>query len=588
VDFDLRGLLAVMVRNWLLDQVSYMEYEFDPSIGEHGEIRYFVRQAKEVVPDHKARPGTDPDFVAVFDNPTVEDLLFVYPEKKAEIMRAMGMSKIGKRNVTQEVVTKKVRFSYYEKGKKKQGLIVYFDDVTLIKTKDINWLDGRENFLSAPMKPIIPLNVLSDGKHYIDFSNFIDDGIAMQRSLNSRGRQISLNADGSNGVKIINGKLSGLTKEDIKNLTPGPNRSVFLRRPSAPPGTPLKEMFDIIPAQDLPKYVTDDKVDIRQQISNLMAVPIDQTDVNTDPTLGQSLIKKNNANARQDEIIHGLDRFLHLHFNMLAQLMFVWYDKEHFFTYEGVDGDFENIVIKRYYFEPGMRAGVSGGTTIAKDTSREQAIVFKMFEKGGISNLDAYRILGLPNPQKLYDNWVKQQRDPYELAKDANEQIDTSDAYAEMMEFMNGKRPPKQETVTKGFVLSLRKLMVPVVASGKFRGDKVKKSDLMAFVDRFTEYLDEFELRESLDQLGQEGLDKLPAPTAQIPPPMPPQAFAQMMAPPPPMGPPGMPPPGIPGQMPPGAPPPPGAMPPGMFGGTGIPNPAAPSVPSGIGAIPTV
>lgn len=590
IDSDTRGQLAILVRNWLLDQVSYMEYEFDPGIGEHGEIVHFVRQAKEVVWDHKARPGQDPDFVAVYDESTVEDLLFLYPEKKKAIMDAMGMSKIGKRNITQRVVTKKVWFSYYEKGKKKQGIIVYFDDVTLIKTKDINWLENRDNFLKAPMKPIIPLTVLSDGKHAIDFSSFVDDGVMLQRSLNHRGRQIGSNADGSNGTKIINGATSGLTKEDAQNLTPGPNRTIFLRRAK---GGPLKEMVDIIPAQDLPEFVVNDKTDIRQQISNVMAVPIDQTDVNIDPTLGQSLIKKNNANARQDEIIRGLDRFLHLHYNMMGQMMFVWYDADHFFTYEGVDGDFENICIKRYYFDPGMRAGVSGGTTVAEDTSREQAIAMKLSEKDKISNLDLYRILGLKNPQKLYDNWVKQARDPYELAKDANEEIDTSDAYAEMMEFFNGKRPEKQDTVSKGFVLSLRKLMVPVVASGKFRGDKVKRADLMAFIDRFNEYLEEYELKESLDQLGQEGLDKLPAPTAPIPPPLPPQQFAQMMAAPPPP-PPGMgqpipqgPPPGampLPGQMP----PPPGAPPPGLFGGTGLPNPATPSTPAGIGAIPAI
>jgi hypothetical protein len=50
----------------------------------------------------------------------------------------------------------------------------------------------------------------------------------------------------------------------------------------------------------------------------------------------------------------------------------------------------------------------------------------KLSEKDKISNLDLYRILGFDNPQKLYDNWVKQMRDPMELAKDANDAVDNA------------------------------------------------------------------------------------------------------------------------------------------------------------------
>jgi hypothetical protein len=585
VDFDLKGLLAILVRNWLLNQESYMGLEFDPNYGDQGEIIPSILPSDEVIVDKNAKYNQNPAFIVRYEKGSVEELLFAYPNKRKEILDSQGIERVGRKNISTEIVYRKVYITYYTPDGPKEGMCVYFDDVMLEKTKDLNWLEGRRNFLKAPMKPVIPLNVLSDGKHYVDFSNFMEDGIKMQKLLNVRGRQVSLNADGSNGTKVINAKASGLTKEDAENLTPGPNKTIFLKR--AKDGVALDQMVDIIPAHDLPEFVVNDKQDMRTQIGNLLAVPVDQTDVNDDPTLGQTLIKKNNLNARQDQIVRALDRFLHLYFNLLTQMMFVWYDEDHFFSYEDVDGEFESIVIKRYYFDDGMRAGVSGGSTIAFDKNREQAMAMKLSEKDKISNLDLYRILGFDNPQKLYDNWVKQMRDPMELAKDANDAVDNADAYAEMLEFANGKRPDKTDNVSQDYILTLRKLMIPMVSTGMVRGKKVKRTDITAFVGRFNEYLDEYELKESLDQLGQEDMQKI-APGQPIPPPMP---AAPMMPPAPPMGPPGMPPPGPPG-MPPGPmplvpqPTPVGANP--VFGGGPLPNPASPQVPSGLSAIPGI
>lgn len=591
LEHDLRGLIEIMVRSWLLNQAAYLELEFDPNYGERGDIVPSIIPVDEIVIDKNAKYGQDPDNIVTYHKYNTQELIFTYPEKKKEIMDAMGITRLGRVNITQEVVIKKARFTYYADGHTQQGIAVYFDDLMLAKYKDINWLYGKPNFLKTHSKNIIPLNVLSDGKHWVDFSNFLEDGIKMQKLLNVRGRQISLNADGSNGTKIVNAKASGLTKEDAENLVPGPNKTIFLKR--AKDGVPMREMFDIIPGQDLPQFVVNDKADMRQQIGNVLAVPMDQTNSDKsgdDPTLGEALIKKNNLNARQDQIVRAIDRFLYKYFNQLGQLMFVWYTEDHFFPYLDSDGSFESIVIKRYYFDDDMRVNVSGGSTVAYDKNREQAIAMHFADKQQISMLDAFRITGLPNPQRLYDNWVKQQHSPFELAKDANAAVDDGNAYAEFLEFMNGKTPNMKDDASKDFILTLRKLMI----SDKFL--KAPSKARNAFTKRFTEYLDNFELRESLDQLGQEGMDKV-APGQPVPPPMPDAQFQQMMQPAPPMAPPGapgqpmpgqMPPPGQPGMppmmgQPPMPPPPPG---PGMFSGSPIMNPGNPHMPSSISAIP--
>ncbi len=592
IEWDLRGLVEIGVRSWLMNQAAYIGLEFDPDYGENGEIIPSIKSCDELVVDKYARYGENPGFLADFELHSVEDLVARYPEKKDKIFESMGIQRVGKKNLTREVVIRKVHFTYYDKDLKPQEAVaVYYDDVLLAKYKDINWLHNRPNFLKAPRKPIIPLNVVNDGKHWVDFSSFIDDAITMQKLLNVRGRQISLNADRSNGTVVVDAKKSGLTREDVENWTRGANQALYLKK--AKDNARIPDMVTVIPGQDLKEFVTADKQDMRNQMGVLMHVPVDQSGSDLsgdDPTLGETLIKKNDAQGTIDMLIRAVDRWMYHYFNFLAQMMFVWYTKDHSFPLLENDGSFERIVIKRYYFEDGMQVSARASSTIAFDKNREQAMALHFADKQQIAMVDAYRIVGFENPQRLYDNWVKQQHSPFELAKDINDAYDSTEAYAEFLDFINGKEPPKRINVDKDYILTLRKLMI----NDKFLDPKLDSKYRNAFIKRYNEYLDSFLLRESLDQLGQEDMAKIPQPGQPVPPPLPPQQFQQMMNPQPPMMPPGM---GQPG-MPPGQPPmgvpgqpmpaPPAGGVPGVFNGTPLTNPAQPQTPNTLTSVPAI
>lgn len=581
LEFDLRGLVEIGVRSWMLNQAAYIMLEFDPNYGDNGEIIPTIKPCDEIVIDKYARFGQNPGFIALFEKDSVEDLIARYPEKREKILESMGIKRAGSKNMSREIVTRKVYFTYYDSEQKPQEAVaVYYDDLLLSKYRDINWLHGRENFLKAPMKPIIPLNVINDGKHYVDFSSFVDDALTMQRLLNARGRQISLNADASNGTAVIDAKKSGLTREDAENWTRRPNQALYLKK--AKDNANIDQMIKIIDGPDIKDFVANDKADMRNQMGVLMGVPVDQSGsdlAGDDPTLGEALLKKNSSQGRQDMLVRAVDRWMYLYFNFLAQMMFVWYKDDHFFPYLDSDGSFERLVIKRYYFDEGMRVSAKSSSTIAFDKNREQAMALHFADKGNISMLDAYRIVGFENPQKLYDNWVKQTHSPFELARDANEAYDSGEAYAEFLEFINGKVPHKRMNPDKEYILTLRKMF----SDDKFLDPKLKASYRNAFVQRFNEYMENYELRTSLDQLGQEDMSKLPPPGQPVPPPIPAQQFQQMMNPQPPMPAP-MPGQGLPGQPMPGMPPQqpmqPGGGAPGVFNGTPIVNPASPQTPN--------
>jgi hypothetical protein len=597
VEFDLRGIIEVMVRSWLLNQEAYVMLEYDPDYGDKGEIIPSFVPPDEVVVDKNARYGKTPPAITMFEKKTIQELLYTFPEKKEAIMRSIGFKQPGPKNVTQEVVIKRTWFTYYDAktGRAQEAVAVHYDRVILCKYKDINWLHNGKNFLKTQMKPLIPLNVLNDGKHWIDFSTPIDDGVRLQRLINARGKQISLNAIRSNDTIVIDGKASGLKKEDAENWTRGPNQKIYLKNSKQEASNQQK--IWTIPGQDVKPFVIQAQADLRNQLGEIIGVPVDQTGADIsgdDSTLGQDLLKKSNDNARQDMIVRAIDRMLYNYFNLLTQLMFRWYDEEHYFPYLDSDGDFENIVIKQYYFDEGMRVNVKGLSTIAFDKNREQAMATHLIDHQGMSHLDYYRIVGFENPQKLYDNWVKETKNPYELVRDANEQYDDGNAYAEFLDIMGGKQPKMKQDASKDYVLTLRKCMFTE------RYLTAKTNVQKAFMDRVTRYLDMYELRTSLDQLSQMDMEKL-APGQPVPQPMSEQQFSQIQHPqmpgmPPgaPGAPPGAPPPGLPPGMPQGPPPGfPGAQPPpapsgGMFSGTGLMNPASAQTPTGISAIPSL
>lgn len=587
VAFDLRGILEVCVRSWLLNQAAYVELEFDPDYGDKGEIIPRFIPCDELVVDKNSRFGENPSFITTYEKHTAEELIYTFPEKKLEIMKSLGLSgkKPAPSSMSKEIVIKKTRFTYWADGKPREGIAVHYDQVMLGKYQDINWLEGRNNFLQAPSKMIIPLNVINDGKHWIDFKSPIEDGIRLQKLINSRGKQINMNADRSNGTTVIDGKGSGLTKEDAENWTGGPNQKIFLKKKQ--PGTRIDEVIHQIPGQDLKPFVINAQSDLRGQLGEIMGVPIDQTGNDLsgdDTTLGQTLLKKSNDNARQDMIVRALDRFLYTYFNCLTQMMFVWYDEDHFFPWLDSDGSFERIVIKRYYFDDGMQVNVKGSSTIAFDKNREQAMMIHFADKQQMSLLDAFRIAGFENYQKLYDNWAKQTKNPFELVRDANEAFDDGDAYSEFLDIINGKMPKIKDDVGKEFILTFRKLEL----TDKYL--KAAEKVQLAYQQRLQDYLDRYELRTSLDQLSQVDFTKVLMPNQQLPPPQSDQQFQAMMQPPAP------PPQGPPGQMPPlggptGMSPPPGMMAggsTGVFNGTPLVNPASAQTPSGVSAIPSI
>lgn len=586
---DLEAIIELCVRNILNKRVSVIKFRFDKNIGSTGEIISEAIDPNDVVFDKNAVRGGNPGFVCHAIKSSPEEMINEYPDKEEEILKKCNIVRKTPKQMTQEIVKREVWLTHYDKNNQPQeGLVTYFDDVVLLKVKNPNWLYAKEdqNLLKYPKKPFILGNLVNYGNHVVDRTTPLEQARDMQLYLNRRGRQIGENADKANGLLVIS-TSSGLSKDDGQNLTGDPYQKLFIETDN---GQSVSDLVTKIEAQILPDYVMNDKLDARMQVGNLMGAPTDFTGSQADdgdPTLGEVMVKKNQAAGRQDLMVRAITRMLKDYYQYLVQMMIVWYTEDHSFTYDSGDGEFDFITLKRDLIHNGIR--VKASKPANPDRSRIEAIVLKLMDKQAISLLDAYKLLQLDNPQQLYDNWAKQNGDPTSLARDALDVIDESEAYVAYSDIMNGKDVEEKQNPSKEYILSLRKLMI----NDDFL--KAKKSLQNKFIKYVVKCLDSLEERLALEEASQISPDAsglapgAPLPNPALPPPQPGQ---------PPMGGAPMPPNGgQPGQPPMPQPPMPGGamggnpagmppMPPAspmtassVFGGTPIPAPGQAPMP---------
>lgn len=590
---SLEAMVELFVRDILNKRIACGYFYYDKVLKD---IVFEHVDPEHLILDKNTALGKNPGFVCHVLKRTPEELIAEFPDREEDILKYLGIQRKTPKQMTRELAIRKVWVTHYDdKNQPQEGCVTYFENLVLDKYRNPHYLYSQKdlNLLKYPKKPFIFGNLVNYGTHLIDNTTPLEQAAEMQKYLMRRGRQIAENADKANGILVI-GTSTGLTKDDGQNITGDPNQKLFVENEN---GQQLSQLVLQLQAQVLPEYVIQDKQDARMQIGNLMGAPTDFTGSaadDGDPTLGQVMIKKNQAAGRQDLMVRAITRMVGDIYEYFAQMAIVWYTDARDFVYDAGDGEFDFITVKRDLIHKGIR--VKASKPANPDRSRIEAIVLQLLKAKAISLLDAYKILQLDNAQQLYDNWAKQSADPMSLARDALDVIDESEAYVAFTDILNGKEVEPKENPTKEYVLSLRKLMI----NDKFL--HAKKSIQNKFIKYVVQCLDSLEQRLALEEASDisgpsgEGLrpgTPLPDPTKPLGQPggapMPPQGGQPPMGPGGPMPPAGALPPqgGMPGMPPAGAPPQP--MTAGsVFGGTPIPAPgqAPQPMPGNPGSLP--
>jgi len=549
-------IMESVVRNALNKRIGLIKFEFDPDYGKNGEILAHAVNPEHVVVDKNAAQGENPAFIDMTLKMSINEVCHRWPEKKEEIYKASGIKRGTYKQLEEMIAIHETYLTYYDKKyEPHEALVYWFSDVILEKSKNPHFIysDRDRNFFDAPMKPYIALNFDNDGTHWIDQTSAVEQAQPLQSVLNKRGRQLMEVADKANGILVVSSD-SGLSKDDLQNLTGDPNQRLLIKTA----GKATQDMVFQVPPPVVPNFLYQDKIDLRTQVANLMGAPVDFSGVdsaeNEKNTLGETLLKKNQASGRQDLYVRSIDRFSSDYYSFLTQMMCVWYNEDHYFVYNGGDGQFDYLTANRYLFEDGIAVSVKAGSTPPLDKQREEVIAMNLSKDALLSPLDIYKMLHLQSPQKLYDNWAKFKTDPMSLARDAMDGVDETKAYMAYTLIMNDVEPEEPKDCNKEYILTLRKLML---SDGFLKAEKKYQNAFLKFVNKA---IDSLEKRTALDQMAQQGIQML-EPNVPLQPPQPEQMGAM----------PGMPP--APGMPPQGMPPTTGMPPMGPTGQAGPPLP---------------
>lgn len=415
----LRRKLAKLTRQWALNRLGVAKICWDSRTKS---IKTEIINPRRVIFDKDGYIDEGGNFVGEYvgekKKAIAEDLITMFPKKKALItIKAQG--KMG------------TKLEYYEWWYKGVENFFTLDDSVLGKYKNPNWNYNGEfeekdpetgeivvsevqgtNHHKEPKSPYVFLSIFSSGLHPHDDTSLILQNITIQDLVNRRWRQIDKNTEGMNNGMVVSG--TSFTEEQASQAASALRRGVAIRVPSGNVDTAIKRL----PAPSLPKDVYQTLVDARNELRGVFGTSGSTPEAmeNQDTVRGKILVSQQDSSRIGGGITEQLEQVADTIYNWWVQMMFVYYDEEHFVLSAGIDGGSELITLKNTSFPllKSLNVTVKEGSLIPKDplTQRNEAI--DLWSANAIDPLNFYKKLDFPDPAQATQQlilWQLFQRD---------------------------------------------------------------------------------------------------------------------------------------------------------------------------------
>jgi hypothetical protein len=154
------------------------------------------------------------------------------------------------------------------------------------------------------MMPLVPVNVLNDGRSWIDKTSYVEQAKYSQKTIDARGRQIGENAGlGSIGMPVVDS--AALADDQAQYLTYEEDTVLVLE---VPEGKRIQDVFDTWKAGTLSADVYNDKENAVAGVENAFgASSVMQGNETDNKTLGQDELLRDQSMGRQAEIVFAVD-----------------------------------------------------------------------------------------------------------------------------------------------------------------------------------------------------------------------------------------------------------------------------------------
>jgi hypothetical protein len=392
------------------------------------------------------------DFVQHRQMRTAADLVRQFPSKKEMIYKEFGIIRPQQSQLEKEKEISENWLWYEEDDGSKELVVIYMlGNRVLGGMYDPNWVRDGSNLIEYQMIPFVTYNYLNDGSGYIDETSLIEQAQYSQKNYDKRGMTIQENAAYAGiGVPVF-GK-GAVKEETAARVRFSPTQRIMLDTEDVNKG------FTTWQAGQLPHFIVEDKYDLRNNVDNIYGTPSvmrgEQSKQSKNNTLGQDVLLRNQAEGRQMELVDCIDNAMQRSYQIEAQLIYRYFDKEKYYNFLGEDGEFEQIVIsqKKISDNIGCKIGVQSGSNLPVDRSQRLATVFELLKAGRIGTLRLYKEIGLDNPEEAYREYLEEKLLPFKSMEDAKDTIISTEAEMDLQTVIGGGEAIEREDVTEAYI----------------------------------------------------------------------------------------------------------------------------------------
>lgn len=484
VEFKVRA----SVFNLITRKRGYLKLRWDDNVGLNGDIITEVCNPEDIIIDRYAGYLQNPAKIYHRIRCSIDELCARFPDKQTEILEAFSIRR-GVYTQTSRMIT------YFEcwftftnaDNMPDEGVAWFIQEKKLILDKMLNpnWVrmknrkkEMEANITSIPPKPFVTFNYINTGHSYIDETCLVEQALPLQEALNKRLRQISENADYTNGRWVASKKA--FSQEDARNLiNKGAKTVAMVDREDV-----SNALVNVAPNQ-LGAWVENTVADYRNEIDGMMGTPSQFKGASPDSqdTLGRDLMIKQQAGALQDDLVRSIQMAMEVYYKILLQMMRVYYTDDYWFQTKGGDGKYEFILLNGDKLDSNVKVGVQTDSTLPLDKPSIRATAMQLWSAGQAIDYKTFmEDLGLPNPEIRTERYLKSHIDPINYLKSVQMGQINTDAEADIQLLIANKVPDERDNYNEDYFNYFNTFM----ASNRFA--KLQGSDPKA-AQRVTAFL---------------------------------------------------------------------------------------------------
>lgn len=423
-----------MVARHLLTGFRYavVKYRWDGSIGRmkkdgtrSGGITTEVVRPDKIIFDAAATNKDDIPLIAEYMEASAEELCYRFPDKSNDIMQEIG-------NVSYGTTAKLTELTKYlethftgwrpDNGDEYEGIAWKLNTIVLdsMKNPNYNYDEFTEqtdekgqpelvynNFFDRPKKPYVVFNYLNQGKYIVDSTSLTEQTSALQRQLEQRGRQISVNASMANAGLILNSEM--ISEENAAKLIGDPDEKVMAKGD-------VQKAAQRLPQNTLPQFVIEDKADLRAAIDTLFGANAAINGEKTgSPTLGQDELSVQRNTSRLGTFVTCLENGWDRVYKGEIQLMKVFFDEPDMVKYVGPEGHTDFVNFSNQNIESGIGFKVQEGSLLPDDPATQLKIAQEFAPMLDVLSLVEY--MGFDDPKKHAKMMWLSKADPAKYAE---------------------------------------------------------------------------------------------------------------------------------------------------------------------------